>query len=454
MSRRAVIGAAAGLALLPGTAHASGNEVLSAVNTERTSAGIPAVERKDDWSEACARHNDYMATNRLLTHTEQVGSPLYSQSGAWAGRNAVLARSSGPFSGNPWTTAPLHQFQVLHPWLKRSGVDARSGYACMTTLSGRDGGYSAEPQLVTWPGFGQLHRASEVARESPFVPGDEVGLPQGTRTGPHIYLYPLGPSKFPRVVVRSATLTSNETAVDVPLRWVDATSSRSGRYLDGGAILIPVRPLTVGETYTLRSEVAATTGGGSTTIMSRTTSFQAAVKNGPAAPEAAPSTGAEAEGASLPTQVGRVDPTVLIGTEGQPQLRMSLAWSGKRTVRVRIRCVSPSGQRCEGKLRVMVYRKGGKLQKLRFKARKGPLRLNLAPDREIVRRVKLNKPQRSSARLRGLAARYGGAAPQRLADPRGRKGDEVSAVDTVVTEVGSVSPTGREPRPWWAGWLR
>lgn len=436
MNRRALITVAAGLTLLPATAHAGGGEILSAVNVERESAGIPTLDRKSDWSDACASHNDYMATNRILTHTEISGNPLFSASGSWAGRNAVLARNSLPFTSNPWTTAPLHQFQVLHPWLKRTGVDARRDYACMITLSGRDGGSSADPKLVTWPGFGQAHRASEIARESPFVPGDEVGLPEGTRTGPHIYVYALGPNKYQRVVVRSASLTGVESGSEVPVRWVDASSSRSGRYLDGGAILIPANPLTVGETYTLRTEVSATTAGGSTTVMSRTTSFQAATKNGPAATDAAPSTGAEAEGAQLPTNPGSIDPTVLIGTAGAPQLRMALAWKGKRTVRVRITCVSPSGQRCQGKLRVMVYRKGGRLQKLRFKARKGPLKLNLGPNKQIVRRVKLNKGQRHAAKIRGFGARFGGAAPQRVADPRGRRGTsaQAAAVGPVVPD--------------------
>jgi hypothetical protein len=32
----------------------------------------------------------------------------------------------------------------------------------------------------------RLAEVSEIAHEMPFVPGDFVGLPQGTRTGPHL----------------------------------------------------------------------------------------------------------------------------------------------------------------------------------------------------------------------------------------------------------------------------
>ncbi len=414
----ATLAGLASLACLPATAQATPRAILSAVNYEREMAGLKPLAARADWASACNAHTSYMNQNNVLTHSETPGAPLFSDAGVWAGAHAVLARSSAGFSGNPWHNAPFHQFQVMHPWLAETGISITGGYACMVTLGERDAPNPSEISLITVPGTAQYTAPAEIARESPFTPGDEVGLPQGTKTGPHIYVYAQGPQRFQTVAVQSASLTAADDGSQVPLRWVDGTSPRSGRYLDGGAILIPVTPLKEGTTYGLRVEASTTSATGSRLLISRTSSFATGPDESDLvqAPEASDTvTAASTRGAAKKAPGGtkklkRGAPAV-IGGEGQPKLEVSLRWT-PNGVRAKIHCES-AVSRCQGPLRILVRRKGKKIQKLRFKARGGPLKLNLAPGRTINRRVVMTKRQIASGQKRGFAIRWGAPAPEK-----------------------------------------
>lgn len=408
----ATLAGIATLASIPALAQADSRSILAAVNYERQMAGIDSVVVRKDLDTGCSRHAAYMNANRLLTHQQTAGSPLFSTEGQWAGEHSVLARSSSGFTGNPWKSAPFHEFQVLHPWLRDTGLGVVGDYACMVTLGDRNAPNPGDIKLVTVPGAGQYTRPAEVAREAPFVPGDEVGLPQGTKTGPHLYVYAVGPSRFNDVYVQSAALTAMDDGAPVPVRWVDAASPRSGRYLDGGAIVIPTAPLREGVTYGLRVEAATTNPGGQRLLISRTTSFvtgpdESDLVEAPETNDTVTAASARPGGSGTP---GNSKLPVVLGADGQAQLAVALAWS-KKGLRARIRCESTT-VRCTGPLRILVRRKGGKIQKLRFVARGGPLKVNLAPGRSIMRRVLLtDKRQRTSGRKRGFAIRWGGSMP-------------------------------------------
>ena len=393
----------------PLTAQANPRAILSAVNYDREMAGIKPLVSDTGYAAGCSAHASYMQSKGALSHSQDAGSPLFSTEGMWAGGHAVLARSTVGFSGNPWRSAPLHQFQVLHPWLRRTGVGETGGYACMVTLGDRDAPNPAEIGLVTAPGTGQYVRPAEVARESPFVPGDEVGLPQGTKTGPHIYVYAVGPQRFGTVTVQAASLTAADGS-QVPVRWVDGTSPRSGPYLDGGAILIPATPLKEGTAYGLRVEAATTSESGSRLQISRTSSFITGPDESDLA--VAPESGDTVTAASVrpvaaprrrSTKLKKGAPAIL-GAEGQPQLAVSLRWNDTG-VRARITCLSTVSS-CEGPLRVLVRKKGRKVQKLRFVARGGPLRVKLAPGKSINRRIIMQGKQIKSGKKRGFAIRW------------------------------------------------
>lgn len=394
-------------------ATSTAGSILSAVNYERQMAGLSSLKEDPALSRSCQLHARYMAGNDLLTHVEQSGNAFFTADGAWAGTHSVLARNSAGFYGNPWKDAPFHEFQAFHPWLRTTGVGTAGNYACMVTLGERDAANPAEIKLQTVPGPGQFSPPAQIAREAPFVPGDEVGLPEGTKTGPHIYVYAVGPERFEKVYVQAATLTAADDGSQVALRWVDAGSPRSGRYLDGGVILIPEVPLRPETTYTIRIEAATQNNEGSRLLISRTSSFI----TGPDELEiqGQPSDAGDLGNAASARQPSRTPSSteqVTVGDIGDSRLSVSLRWN-KTGVRARLTCEA-TNVRCDGPLRVLVKRKSGRLQKLRFVAGPGPLKLKLAPGRTIVRRIEMDPRQRFSGKKRGFAVRFGGVAPVKL----------------------------------------
>ena len=244
------------LALVPG-AHAalSAAESIAMLNAQRAANGIPAEIRENpDWSRKCALHNAYQRENGVLEHEEDPRRPGYTEDGNWAGTNSVL--STGGWSregGNPFENAPIHLMQLLAPALAEMGIDG----GCATTWPGY---VRAAPSraLYSYPGDGVRGIPYEqVASERPFVPGDFVGLPEGTRTGPHLYVLSHAEGRSVPVL-QTATLTGPDGPVEV--RSVTSQSPEVGAYLPPGAILIPARPLRPKTTY--RAHVAMSVTGG------------------------------------------------------------------------------------------------------------------------------------------------------------------------------------------------
>ena len=140
MRRTASIAACGALLLLTAAqaAHAATAErAIALLNAQRAANGLPAGIVEDPTLTAdCAAHDRYMALNHVLTHFEQPGDPGYSDGGAYAGRNSVLARGANWSESNPYETAPLHLDQLLAPRLRALGSADLDGYSCTTTFPG------------------------------------------------------------------------------------------------------------------------------------------------------------------------------------------------------------------------------------------------------------------------------------------------------------------------------
>lgn len=232
--------------LLPAAAAAiSGPEIVQRLSQQREANGIPGglVERPE-WSADCARHNYYGAQTGELRHSEDPSSPFYSAEGNWAAENSVLASGSSWSRGNPWEEAPIHLIQMLAPPLSEMGAAENDNHNCATTWPGYRRPEPTSLTAYSYPGNGVSGVVpSERASESPFVPGDQVGLPEGTTTGRYllVYLSGLDPSDAPDVTV-TAALSDDNGAVD--LRVVDSTNEEIGGYMpQPSAFLIPAQPL-------------------------------------------------------------------------------------------------------------------------------------------------------------------------------------------------------------------
>jgi hypothetical protein len=244
--------------LLAPAAPAAASPAVDALNAQREAHGIPAgIVESPAWSDGCAKHAAYMALHGL-THEEDPELPGYTIEGAHAGVSSVLHVGGGWWEGgvNPWEDAPIHLMQLLAPELSVSGA-ARG---CMYTWPGylRPLPEPAGATVYSYPGDGATGvPPRQIARERPFVPGDFVGLPEGTATGPHLYVLPFGAG---RGRLTSATLTGPQGPVDV--RTVDngTAGGELGMYLPPGGIVIPVAPLQPGAAYTASATFAGARG--------------------------------------------------------------------------------------------------------------------------------------------------------------------------------------------------
>jgi hypothetical protein len=242
----------------PAGAIVPASRIVELLNAQRAANGIPGdITEVSDWSSACAKHNLYMTKTGQFGHTEDQASPWYTPEGAFAGANSVIAQGApqGPNweTGNPFETAPIHLAQLLSPRLFQMGADDDGTHICATTFPGYRSQSSAPPAVYTYPGDGVVNFATEErAVESPWVPGDFVGLPSASTTGPYLFAFLFG-SANSTAPVTEATLTGPKGPVAV--RTVDQTAQAQINgtqvalhdYLPGPmAFIIPAQPLSAG----------------------------------------------------------------------------------------------------------------------------------------------------------------------------------------------------------------
>lgn len=236
---------------LPGVAHgATPAEAIAALNAQRAANGLPGDITEDPaWSEGCRLHMNYLRLNNYSGnwHDEVPGNPGYSDAGRYAAQNAVLTSAPWVVGENAFEYAPIHLAQMLTPKLSVTGF----ADGCFITLAGWKRTAPPALEVVSYPGNGATIYPAMTARERPFVPGDFVGLPEGTTTGPHLYIFGFGANTFSGRL-SGASLTGPDGPVDV--RSVDNHTSgpegNLGPYLPAGGILIPAKPLRAESSYT------------------------------------------------------------------------------------------------------------------------------------------------------------------------------------------------------------
>jgi hypothetical protein len=229
-------------------AAATGTEIVSYLNGQRAANGLPAgISERADWSQDCAAHNLYMDQNGGVTHSEDPAVPGYTKGGAWAGQNGIVT-DIGEWTAaqNPFETAPIHLAQTLAPGLAEMGADQYGSYICATTFPGFTRTAPAAVTGYSYPGNGTSGvAASEVENEAPFTPGELVGLPAGTETGPYLMAFLDGPAKVDSATISAASLTGPEGPVAV--ESIGSDNADIDGYLPAPmAFLIPRSPLANG----------------------------------------------------------------------------------------------------------------------------------------------------------------------------------------------------------------
>ena len=335
----AALCAAVVLALPAAALAATPAQVLRALNAERAANGIPAgVVEAPEGSLGCALHNAYRSANggAVAGHDEDPGRPGYTPEGALAGRSAVLAGASWA-DGNPYADAPIHLMRLMDPRLQRAGVDDRPDLSCTTVTSGL-GPAGADDAVYTVPGDGRAGvPVAQVAEEAPFVPGDLLRLPAGTRTGAHLLVLADGP--FARDGdTRLADVRLTGPLGPVEVRWTDDADPRIGPYIPPGGVAVPVDPLVAGSVYRAGATVLGVGGVRLTRTWSFRTAGNAPWVTPPPAPPAAALTGrADVTVRVRGRRVVLASPPALAGRTARVKVTL-----GARSRRVAVRLASRS----------------------------------------------------------------------------------------------------------------
>jgi hypothetical protein len=241
-----VLAAFGAVTAAPATADLTGAEIVHLLSLQREANGIPGgLLERTDWSASCAKHNYYEEQTGEFGHEEDPSSPYYSEEGDLAAHNSVIAYGSSWSNGNPWENAPIHLLQMLAPQMSETGAAESYGRNCLTTWPGYKRPSPATLTAYSYPGDGVTGVVPvEYAAESPFIPGDFVGLPEGTATGRYLLAYLSGSFGFAEATKITATATLSGPAGPVDLRTIDSTSPDMGAFMPPpSAFLIPVQPL-------------------------------------------------------------------------------------------------------------------------------------------------------------------------------------------------------------------
>ncbi|MHB8644118.1 MAG: hypothetical protein ACYDA3_14670 [Gaiellaceae bacterium] len=246
--------------------------IVAKLNAQRVANGIPGgITLNPAWTRGCEHHVRYEELNGIpWTHEEVSGRPGFTKEGQIAAAQGDQAYTHSWDEGNPFENLPLHLASLLLPSLGQIGAFERGHRVCVMISPGytRQIGSNA---IYEYPGPGRSNVVTSqlVHGEWPFAPGDLVGLPQGSTTGPTIYVFPAGPWTFdPTLELVSAKLRGPHGSVAI--RIVDGKRNPKLRLHSFGAMfLIPVSPLSSRTTYTATVVVSD-----STTSLTKTWSFR------------------------------------------------------------------------------------------------------------------------------------------------------------------------------------
>lgn len=235
-------------------ADVGGPQLVGYVNAMRAAHGIPAgITENPASSLGCSMHNRYSALNDVLTHSEDVTAPGYTQAGTAAGAHGVLYRAmQWTADSNPFAHAPIHLHQLLAPRIDTMGATESHGYGC-ATVGEKNRRPPAHNVTYTYPADGTTGwPEGEVAEELPFTPGELIGIRPGTPTGPYLYVLFDGPGVATTATAQATSASLTGPAGPVPVAVVDNTTRGLEGYLPVGAQIIPRERLAPGTTYTAR----------------------------------------------------------------------------------------------------------------------------------------------------------------------------------------------------------
>lgn len=143
------------LAIGVAPAHAiTPTDAVSRINALRAQNSLPPLVEDALLSRECQAHARYMALNdgwdEEQPHGETPGRPGYSEAGARAARQSVLAGPAGWTDPHPWVESAAHVRLIMDPELQRTGYGEQDGWACLQVIKGPRADLAG--QVFTFPG--------------------------------------------------------------------------------------------------------------------------------------------------------------------------------------------------------------------------------------------------------------------------------------------------------------
>jgi hypothetical protein len=250
----------------PEAGHLTALQAIAYLNEQRAANGIPGdLVPEPALDEGCWDYtNLYQRAAGQFPHEEIPSQPGYTTAGDRAARSSDLAFYTSPedwsSTVNPWNGAPLHLYSLFDPlsttaWYGETQGKWGKGALCMGT-SGPGEQPLASPGFFSVPGNGTTSAPThEMASELPFTPGQAVGVPQGTETGPTIMLWATGINGRLEsatltgpggVTVPAGVVTEETPGPPVPEGWPPYPTV-------GGNFVVPYKPLKHSSLYVVRA---------------------------------------------------------------------------------------------------------------------------------------------------------------------------------------------------------
>ena len=174
------------LAIGVAPAHAiTPTDAVSRINALRVQNSLPPLVEDALLSRECRAHARYMALNdgwdEEQAHGETPGRPGYSEAGARAARQSVLAGPAGWTNPHPWVESAEHVRLIMDPELQRTGYGEQDGWACLQVIKGPRPDLAG--QVFTFPGPGGV-LPEDASALIVYTPNADVTFTDERLTGP------------------------------------------------------------------------------------------------------------------------------------------------------------------------------------------------------------------------------------------------------------------------------
>lgn len=231
----------------------SAARIIADINAERTANRIPPVTLSGSLSTGCRLLDEYEHLHGdNFVHDETPGSAGYTPQGNAVAQAGPLLDIDGGSSvtgwgNNPYEFGPNHLFNLLNPRRTIMGADdsvfqtvGGSLVEEICVITATSSSATTTDAVYTYPGDGAMIYPSETASEDPETPGQTVGIPEGTTTGPYLLVFAEGPFQRSTATITNASLVGPDGPVKLDI---------VERKLNAGAFLIPTSPLANLATY-------------------------------------------------------------------------------------------------------------------------------------------------------------------------------------------------------------